>query len=74
MKIPHLLTIFPILLGWGYSVSIYLFKANNKTTRGRYEIYSKLTIKTPEQRHWRRPWTYFTPFSSVLFEQVNVSC
>ena len=28
---------------------IYLFKANNKNTRGRCEICSKLKTKTPEQ-------------------------
>ena len=31
----------------------YLLKVNNKNTRTRYEICSKLTIKTPERRHWR---------------------
>ena len=30
------------------------FKVNNRNIRARCEIYSKLTIKTPEQRHWRR--------------------
>ena len=30
-------------------VSIYLLKVNNKNTRARYEICSKLTIKTPER-------------------------
>ena len=29
---------------------IYMFKVNNRNTRTRCEIYSKLTIKTPEQR------------------------
>ena len=33
---------------------IYLLKFNDKKTRTRCEICSKLTIKTPEQRHWRR--------------------
>ena len=28
-------------------VDNYMFKVNNKTTRTRYEIYSKLTIKKP---------------------------
>ena len=31
----------------------YLLKFNNKNTRTRCEICSKLTIKTPERRHWR---------------------
>ena len=30
---------------------IYLFKVNNRGTRKRYEICSKLTINTPERRH-----------------------
>ena len=44
------------------------FKVNNRNTRTRCEICSKLTIKTPE---W---WTYFTSCSSVPignFYQVN---
>ena len=32
------------------SVSNYLLKVNNRNTRTRYEICSKLTIKTPERR------------------------
>ena len=32
---------------------IYLLKVNNRNTRTRCEICSKLTIKTPERRHWR---------------------
>ena len=32
----------------------YLFKVNNRNTRTRCEICSKLTIKTAEQRQWRR--------------------
>ena len=44
-----------------------MFKVNNRNTRTRSEICSKLTIKTPERR-------YFTPYSSVFivnFEQIN---
>ena len=29
----------------------YLFKVNNENTRAMYEIFSKLTIKTPEWHH-----------------------
>ena len=32
---------------------IYLLKVNNRNTRTRCEICPKLTIKTPERRHWR---------------------
>ena len=57
-----------------------MFKVNNRNTRIRYEICSKLTIKTPERRHWRHSGvfivnlTYFTPCSSVSivnFERVT---
>ena len=44
-----------------YPANIFLFKVNNRNTRKRCEICSKL-IKTPERRH-----------SIVDFEQVNVS-
>ena len=33
--------------------NIYMFKVNNRSTRKRGEICSKLTIKTPERRHCR---------------------
>ena len=32
-----------------YLGSVYLFKVNDRNTRKRCEIYSKLTIKMPEQ-------------------------
>ena len=31
---------------------IYLLKVNNRNTRTRRKICSKLTIKIPERRHW----------------------
>ena len=47
------------------------------------KLYSKLTIKTPERRHWRRSGVFIVNFnhishpffsvSIVNFEQVNVS-
>ena len=43
-----------------------MFKVNNRNTRTRCEVWSKLIIKTPKRR-------YFTPCSSVFivnFEQV----
>ena len=33
---------------------IYMFKVNNRNTRTRCQVCSKLTIKTPEWRQWRR--------------------
>ena len=57
----------------------YMFKVNNRNTRTRYEICSKLTIKIPERRHWRRSIVFIVNFKhstlssvcTVNFEQVN---
>ena len=32
-------------------INIYLFTVNNRNTRKRYGLYSKLIIKTPKKRH-----------------------
>ena len=37
-----------------HPAGIYLLKVNNRNIRARCEICSKLTIKTPERRHWCR--------------------
>ena len=42
----------------------YLFKVNNGNTRRACEIYSELTIKTPERHHWR--------LSGVLYCSVSI--
>ena len=50
-------------------VGIYMFKVNNRKIRTRYELCSKLTLKTPERRQYK----IFTPWSSVSivnFEHV----
>ena len=39
------------LTHWSIPVGMYLFNVNNINTRTRFEICSKLTIKTPERRH-----------------------
>ena len=59
-----------------------MVKVNNRNTRTRCEICSKLTIKTQERCQWRCSGvfivnfeTHFTPCSGVpivKFEQVNV--
>ena len=43
------------------SANIYLFKVNNRNTRKRCEISSKLTIKTPE-RQYRRSGVFTVKF------------
>ena len=45
--------------------NIYLFKVNNKNTRERCEICSKLTIKTPVRRHWRRSRVFIVNFEHI---------
>ena len=63
-------------------VNIHLFKANNRNSRKRCEICSKLTIKTPKRRQWPGSDVFTVNFehiytfrvSIVDFEQVNVSC
>ena len=48
-----------------------MFKVYNKNTRTRCEIYSKLIIKTPERRHWRRS-SVFTVNSEHISHHVPV--
>ena len=40
----------------------YMLKVNNRNTRARIEICSKLTIKIPEQRQWRRSGVFIVNF------------
>ena len=44
----------------------YLFKANNRITKTRCEICSKLTIKILERRHWRRSGVFIVNFKHIL--------
>ena len=36
-----------------YPANIYMFKVNNRNTKKRWKLCSKLTIKIPERHHWR---------------------
>ena len=45
--------------------NIYLFKDNNRNSRKRCEICLKLTIKTPERRHWRRYGVFIVNFEHI---------
>ena len=59
-----------VLAGGSDPAAFYLPKVNNRNTRRRCELCSKLTIKTPEQR------PYITPYSGVSivnFEHVITS-
>ena len=44
---------------------IYLFKVNNRNTRTRCEICSKLTINTPERRQCRRSGVFIVSFEHI---------
>ena len=44
---------------------IYLLKVNKRNIRTRYKICSKLTIKTPEQRHWHRSSVFIVNFEHI---------
>ena len=45
--------------------NIYLFKFNNKNTRKMCEIFSKLTIKTPERCQRRRFGVFIVNFEHI---------
>ena len=44
----------------------YLFKINNRNTSERWEIRSKLTIKSPEPGQWRQFGVFIVYFKDVL--------
>ena len=44
---------------------IYLLKVDNRNTRTRCEICSKLTIKIPERRQWRRSGVFIVNFEHI---------
>ena len=47
------------------TAGIYLLKVNNKNTRTRCEICSKLKIKTPERRQKRRSGVFIVDFEDI---------
>ena len=48
-----------------YPSGNFMFKVNNRNTRTRREICSKLTMKAPERRHWRRPGVFIVNFEHI---------
>ena len=50
---------------FNYPAGNYVFKLNNRNTRARCEICSKLTIKTPERRHWRLSDVFIVNFEHI---------
>ena len=47
------------------TAGIYLLKVSNRNTRTRCEIFLKVTIKTPERRHWRRFGVFIVDFEHI---------
>ena len=52
--------------GQTYPISIYLLKVNNRNTKTRCEICSKLIRKTPERCQWRRSGVFIVNFEHIL--------
>ena len=58
-----------------------MFKVNNRNTRTKCNICSKLTIKTSDRCHWRRSGVFIVNFEHIsflvlvvlFFEQVNAA-
>ena len=48
-----------------YTAGIYLLEFNNRNTRTRCEICSKLTRKIPERRQWRRSGVFIVKFEHI---------
>ena len=46
--------------------NIYLLKVSNGNPRTMYEIFSNLTIETPELRHCRRSDVFIVNFEEIL--------
>ena len=44
-----------------------MFKDDNRNTRTKGKICSKLTIKTPERRHWRRSGVFIVNFEHISY-------
>ena len=52
------------LMGFDQGTIYHKTKVNNRNTRTS-EICSKLTIKTPERRHWRRSGVFIVNFEYI---------
>ena len=55
-----------IILHDAILVGIYLLRVNNRNIRTRCEIFSNLTIKTPEQSHWCGSGVFIVNFEHIL--------
>ena len=72
-KVPQVLQSVTFITKWDVnksffqynSCNIYFFKVNHRNTTKRCEICSKLTIKTPERRHWDRSGVFIVNFEHI---------
>ena len=48
-----------------YPAGNYMFKVSNRNTRARCGICSKLTIITPERRHWSRSGVFIVNLEHI---------
>ena len=66
----RLLVCTPLLLllyiSWVKTANIFMLKVNNRNTRKRCVICSKLTMKTPERYHWCRSDSFI-----IMFEHIS---
>ena len=54
------------------SADNYMIRVNNRNTRAKWKICSKLIIETAEQRQWRRSALFLVNFKHIShFEQAN---
>ena len=71
-------TTLKVIKTWDYPAGNYMFKVNNRNTRIRCELCSKLTIKRPERRRIYDPlkylwWKVFAKFPISGFNLLIVS-
>ena len=62
---------FSILKGNSFLAGSYLQRVNNRNTRTRFEICSKLTIKTTERRQWRHSRVFIVNFEHISHPSLN---
>ena len=62
----NIIKMYPIEKSHSFPVNIYLLQVNNKNTQKRCEIYSKLTIRTPERRRWSWSVIFIVNFEQIL--------